>query len=136
MTTHENDRQTGDDALLRRAAEAFDDSVAGLDARTRSRLNRGRQRALAQMHRQHPLRSHWIPAGAAAAVGLLAVLVWNETAQRTVQDVNELAAPPMAADFDMLTDEVDLDMLEDLEFYSWIDLDEQLDESGAARHVG
>jgi len=65
--------------LERRAREAFEASVEGLDARTRSRLNQARQAATAELGRSR--RSRWVvwaPAGALAAAALVAVLlVWR-----------------------------------------------------------
>ena len=64
-----------------------------------------------------------LPAGGAAAltVALLAVLLL-----RTETTDVELPVEPTSAelDFEMLINEDSLEMLEDLEFYSWLDLDE------------
>ena len=48
MNDGKNERQApGDEEFARKASALFDDSVAGLDAQTRARLNRSRQQALA-----------------------------------------------------------------------------------------
>jgi hypothetical protein len=62
----------------RRARELFDASVEGLDAETRSRLNRARQAAVAEAERtvRSPWQTWW-PAAAAASVALLAVVLWR-----------------------------------------------------------
>ncbi|MGB5345916.1 MAG: hypothetical protein WBN23_07125 [Woeseia sp.] len=125
-----------DDAFLQRAAGVFDDSVENLDAATRSRLNQGRQQALAVSERSALLRKGWIPLGAAAALGLLAIGMWNGRQPPEVFDVADFATPTMASDFEILLDEEELEMLEDLEFYSWIDLDENLMDADLDEHVG
>jgi hypothetical protein len=62
----------------RRARELFDASVEGLDAATRSQLNRARQAAVAEAERslRAPWRT-WLPAAAAASVALLAIVLWR-----------------------------------------------------------
>lgn len=114
------DRKPKDDALQERAAELFTDSVENLDAATRSRLNQARQKAM-QAARPRPLLGSWqtwVPAGAAAAVATVAIVMWNGAEQADV-----LVPPAMASDFEILMDQDELEMLEDLEFYSWLDLD-------------
>ncbi len=106
----------------KRTQEVLEESVARLDGRTRSRLTQARHAALGQLER--PRRwAGWrtyLPTGAAAAVAVLAVLIWSgprgadslPVAQSTnaVDDVELLAdveAPDFAADN------------ADLEFYEW-----------------
>ena len=56
----------------------------------------------------------WVPAtGAAVATVLVAVMVMRGPAG---EDVFE----PLAADFELLMGEESIDMLEELEFYSWL----------------
>lgn len=125
-----NDRQTSsteEDAFVQRTRTLFDESVAALDGRTRSELNRRRHEALAAAGgRRAALRPMtWLPlSGAAAAVVVAVLLVGNEGPVSS-----NLPAP--AADMDMLLEGDDLDMLDDLEFYSWIDLGPE-----TAAHVG
>lgn len=103
-----------------RAKRLFDDSVDRIDAATLSRLNRGRQRALAELGADGPARGHWmrwVPATGVAAAALVTVMMMNARPPDVVQE------PVSASDFEMLLDDGDeLDMLEDLEFYSWLDL--------------
>lgn len=105
-----------------RAKRLFDDSVDRIDAATLSRLNRGRQRALAELGAGGLARGHWmrwVPATGVAAAALVAVMMMNARPPDVVQE------PVSASDFEMLLDDGDeLDMLEDLEFYSWLDLAE------------
>jgi hypothetical protein len=106
-----------DEQLAREAKQAFDQSVDGLDAATLSRLNRGRQAALAEGRR--PVRQwlRWMPATAAATAVLLVLLT-----QQGPGDVDVIAAP--ASDLEILLSEESIEMLEELEFYSWLDTEE------------
>jgi negative regulator of sigma E activity len=99
----------------KRAQEVLEESTARLDGRTRSRLTQARHAALAQL--EQPARYWWrsyVPAGAAAAVAVLAVVMWTNPAERPaaspVEDM-ELLADSDAPDF--------VDDGDDLEFYEW-----------------
>lgn len=118
-------------ALVERAKEMFDESVAGLDAETCSRLNRGRQRALAEIGRGRPSWVQWTPAFGAAAAAVVAVLMF--TGNPTLEGVE---SPASASDLEILLDEESLEMLEDLEFYSWIEFAETDGAEGPENHVG
>src|SRR5688572_6173609 len=105
----------------KRTQEVLEESTARLDGRTRSRLTQARHAALGQLER--PARfAGWrtyLPAGAAAAVAVLAVVMWSgprspdslpAQATNAVDDLELLAdieAPDFAAEAD------------DLEFYEW-----------------
>ena len=106
-----------DETMAQQAKEAFDQSVDGLDAATLSRLNRGRQAALAEAG--HPGRQwmRWMPATGVAAAVLLAVLTFQSPG-----DVDIISAP--ATDLEILLSEESIEMLEELEFYSWLDTQE------------
>jgi hypothetical protein len=104
--------------LERKSRAAFDESVESLDAASRSRLARARARALEQLqHRRMAWSSTWLPAGAAAAAALAAVMLWQGE-----EGVAPAAQPMLAAleDLDIVADVEDLDMFhEDEEFYAW-----------------
>lgn len=104
------------DPFADKAKDLFDESVERLDAATLSRLNQGRQRALAELEhgRLHGQWLRWVPVTAAAAVALIAVMVVNRPVV-----VDE---PITVTDFEMLIEHEDLELLEDLEFYTWLDL--------------
>ncbi len=103
-----------DEDFGRQAKEAFDASVDRLDAATLSKLNRGRQAALAELDRPVRQWSRWVPAtGVAAAVAVAVVVMQSPT------PVNQL--PTAVTDMEILLGEDSIEMLEDLEFYSWID---------------
>jgi hypothetical protein len=99
----------------KRTREILDESADRLDGRTRSRLTQARYAALAQL--EQPARHWWrgfVPAGAAAAVAVLAVVLWspNPPGQPAAPvDDMELLADADAPDF--------VDGGEDLEFYEW-----------------
>lgn len=106
----------GKDEFAHKARDLFDDSVDRLDAATLSRLNQGRHRALAELDssstRGQWLR--WVPVTGVAAVALVSVMVVNQ--RGTVDE------PITASDFEMLIEHEDLELLEDLEFYRWLEL--------------
>ena len=104
--------------LAVQAKALFDDSVEQLDAATLSRLNQGRHKALQEVHAAGPAGqwARWVPAGGLAAAAVVAVVVWQGTPVE-----HSAPAAGSAADFEIMLSEESLDMLEDLEFYSWID---------------
>ena len=113
------------------ARSLLDDSAQSLDAATASRLNRARQAALAQ--RAPRRRAAWVlmPAGLAGACALLlAVGVWHG---RRPQSAPLPAQPPAvaagntvnAADLDMIASGDDMEMMQDLDFYAWLDAQDQ-----------
>ena len=93
----------------------LDESTQSLDAATLSRLNQARHAALAARSRGR--RAWWLPAaGLAASCALvLAVVAWYPPAH------------PAVADADIAADD-GIDFYQDLEFYAWLDAQEQ--ESG------
>jgi hypothetical protein len=113
-----------DKAFAEKGKQLFDESVEGLDAQTRSRLNRGRQAALAELATGRPVWVQWAPAAGVAAAAVFAVVLWTGN-----QPVDELTPAASASDFEILLTEDSFEMLEDLEFYSWIDLDEEAQET-------
>jgi hypothetical protein len=119
-----------DEAFAEKAKQLFDESVEGLDAQTRSRLNRGRQAALEQLAAGKPVWVQWAPAVGVAAAAVFAVVLWTGN-----QPVDELTPEATASDFEILLTEDSFEMLEDLEFYSWIDLDEETQETPEAEDI-
>ncbi len=67
-------------ALEQRSRELFNDSVAGLDMHTRSRLTRARHAALEQAERHRGrlffALPGWMPAAGVSAAALLGVALW------------------------------------------------------------
>ena len=101
--------------LLRRSADE-------LDATTRSRLNRGRQAALAGLRPAGARRGWLMPAFGSAAVALVIVSVWLGRGVDPVPAPEQTAANPLVAqDLDVLLADENLEMMEDLEFDAWLD---------------
>lgn len=101
----------------RRAKDCFDESVERLDAPALSRLNRARHEALtARPHTPaHAWRRYLPVTGLIAALAMVALLVGGP----------ESGLPPLPetvnSDVDLLLVEYNLEMIEDLEFYYWMD---------------
>ena len=104
--------------LAEQAKALFDDSVERLDAAMLSRLNQGRQQALQEIRDTGSGGewARWVPAGGIAAAAVVAVVVWQG-----VSVEHSAPAAGTATDFEIMLSEDSLDMLEDLEFYSWMD---------------
>ena len=108
----------GNGEFERRTKRVFDDSVAGLDAATRSRLTQARHRALEERTAGRDRGWRWslIPAGALAATALVA---WFTIGQVPVRDTVQSES---LADLEILLGEEDIEMLdEELEFYGWLE---------------
>lgn len=116
-----------DERHFREQAKAlFDGSVERLDAATLSRLNQGRHAALEELRRRKVSGQwlRWAPATGVAAAAIVTVMVL-----RGPNGVDVPIEPRLASDFEMLLDEDSLEMLEDLEFYSWLEASD-LDTNG------
>jgi len=105
-----------DKQFAEQAKELFDDSVERLDAAALSRLNQGRHAALEQLQNGRSVGAwgRWVPlTGIAAGVLITVMLV------RAPEPVDLPAAT--VTDFEILLEGESLEMLEDLEFYSWLE---------------
>jgi len=123
-----------DRAFEERTKLLFDESVAGLDAATRSKLTRARHRALEELEASAPVgwRPQWIPAGVVAAVLVGVLLLWQ--GQPAVSPDGQAFDVAALSDLEILLGEEDLDMIQELEFYAW--LDEQADTAPVDGGVG
>jgi anti-sigma-K factor RskA len=106
----------------RNARAVLAEAVLRVDARTRSRLNQARQRALEAAHtRRRPLwRFTLMPAaGAVAAALLVAIVLWHRAPQTELPTLE--AGSDAALDMDLLTDQDAMDLLDgwDGSFYEW-----------------
>ncbi len=124
-----------DDLFTQKARKMFEESVDGLDAQAQSRLNRSRQMALEELgDGVSPARwSQWAPAAGAAAVAVVAVVVLSGNPK--VDQIVIPAGSQVIGDFEILMADDSFEMLQDLEFYSWIDIDEVI-ESEPGANVG
>ena len=117
----QDDSVKDDDLLVGKAKALFDDSVRELDAATLSRLNQSRQLALEKAAGEPGTIKwkHWVPAAGVTAAAALAVVLWTGNRPADV-----LTPPSTVSDFEILLEGDDFEMLEDLEFYHWIELDD------------
>jgi len=123
-----SEHDNGESELTRRAKELFDASVANIDVATRSRLVRARARALERGGQSRLVASlfgarPWmVGGGALAAAALVAVLVGQgpELPDARV----EVAA---LGDLELLLAEDEFEMLEELEFYAWLEEQPELE---------
>ena len=118
-----------DERAVKRAKELFDASVEQLDGATLSRLNQGRHAALAELHgaRHRAQWLRWVPATGVAAAAVVTVMIMNGPDGVVVPADSD--TPVTVTDFEMLLDDENLEMLEELEFYSWLEFAE-LDANG------
>ena len=102
-----------------RAKELFDESVERLDGRTRSRLTQARHAALDSLRAGSPRwQGFRLPAAGLAAVVLAAVMVVTWTGLK--QTPSSGGGLPLD-DFDIVADSDNLEMLQDVEFYAWLE---------------
>lgn len=108
----------GDEEFAARVAARLRESARSLDAPTRSKLNRARQAALEELTpRPAWRRSPWLTGAVTAAVAVVAFMVL----QPATQDPGRVAVASLdVPDLELLMASEDLDMLEDLEFYTWL----------------
>lgn len=118
-------------AVEQRSRELFDEQVTNLDAHTRSRLNRARQAALAATTtgeaRSPVWNSRWLlPVGSAAAVTLVALsAVQLMRTDREVAPSSEQVVASTVDDVEILTSSEELDMLQNVDFYAWLDTQQE-----------
>jgi hypothetical protein len=104
-----------------RAKDLFDESVDALDGRTRSALTQARHAALVELEgrkRQGAWRI-WGPLSGIVAAALVIAVVFGPV-WTTMQQAQESGAMPFE-DFDIVADAENLELLEDLDFYAWLD---------------
>jgi len=109
----------------KRMKDKFDESVDALDAATLSKLNRARQEALSELQQPRHQWSRWMPATGAVAAILVAVVVLQSPSA-----IDDVAGTATVTDMEILLGEDSIEMLEDLEFYSWIDVADLEDDVG------
>jgi hypothetical protein len=129
-----HDLEPHDEALERRAREAFEGSVARLDEDTRSRLREARRAAVDAFEaRRRPAWQGWVPVAMAASALLVAVLLWRAPGEAPGPVVQSGGTEAIEA-LEVVAAGDDLDLVaEDLEFYAWL---EQADFDGNAAGQG
>lgn len=110
----------GESGWMAEVREQLDMDVRDLDAATASRLNRARQRALDVGLRRRRTRG-WLPFALATATAVLLALTLTLRSSDPTLQAPTLAAPAVADDFELLAAGEDLEMIEDLEFYAWLE---------------
>lgn len=103
-----------DDKFAKEAKALFDESVDGLDAATLSALNRRRHAALEAARGRRSQWLRWAPAVGVTAAVVVAVML-------AMPRPDGMEAVPLE-DMDILLGEDSIEMLEDLEFYAWMEL--------------
>lgn len=106
----------GDDRLEAEVRARLETDLDRDDELLNARLRAIRLKAL-ERARRGPVRAtdRFVPAATVAAALLLAITFSLQRAERT---------PDEPALFDLLADSQDLELIEDLEFYEWLDRDE------------
>lgn len=124
-----DDEPTREGSLEQRSKALFDASVDNLDGRTRSALTRARNAALAELERsERPLM--WRVLGPVSGVVAAAfVLLALFAPLRFTPTAVEGTAMPFE-DLDIVVEPDNLEMLEDLEFYAWLDSVDALPNDG------
>ena len=120
-----------DDSFFEQAGRRLRDGAKTLDATTRSRLNRARRKALLELHdrsrMQRWIADQWGLAVGATFIALLAAGLWfgvgMQTASENISMQTAAARVDLGdlADLDMLLADENLEMIEDLQFYLWMD---------------
>jgi len=113
-----------DEQIVQEAKVLFDASVGELDAATLSTLNRARHRALEEARSPRGALLRWVPAAGVAAAVLVAVMVTLPGPGRVE------VMPSTVADMEILLGEDSLEMFEELEFYSVLDVMDEGDDVG------
>ena len=108
-----------DDELLARVREQLDQSVASLDGETRSRLTAARHRAI-EGNRSGYRR--WLQAGGFALASLLLIAL---TVPLILPSEGPLEIPvalfESSQDLELVSTVEDLELLEELDFYYWLE---------------
>jgi hypothetical protein len=115
------DNMSEDRALEERTKLLFNKSVSSLDPQTRSKLTQARYRALEELEGSAPAgwRPRWIPAGVLAAGVLVVVMLWQ--GQPAVSPETPAFDVAALSDLEIILGDGDLGLLQELEFYAWLD---------------
>jgi hypothetical protein len=122
-----NGKDNGEQRFERRTRAVFLSSIDGLDVATRSKLRVAGRTAVADLASPAAgLRSRvWLPAAAAAA--LLLLIVAPAPQHQAPPPAGDNFGAVVASDLELLLGDEELDMLAELEFYTWLDMQESED---------
>ena len=98
------------------AKNALNKQTEGLSSDTQQRLRLAREKALEQAHRSSWLSFKWL-SGAGAGIALAGVIAFMIVPN--LQTNNPSISP--LDDLEMLSAEFDMELVDDLEFYQWLD---------------
>jgi hypothetical protein len=116
------DERIAEQRLEARTKTMFDESVARLDAATRSKLAKARNRALQELDESAaPMRRRLRQASLVVASLSVAVLAVSLLMPRDDMDSVDMRTLTESTDFEILFAEEELEMFEELEFYAWLD---------------
>lgn len=105
--------------FLNQVREVLDESTASMDAQTASRLNRARQRALDLGLKP---RSRWVwPSLALATAASLTLALSLAVHMPDTAPLPAAAAADLSQDLELLAGSEDLELIENLEFYAWLE---------------
>ena len=103
-----------DPSWQKQVKATLDRKARELDGQTMSQLNRARQHALDEA--RHAPRARWLPAGLLSAAAVLTLAIG--LGLRAPGPVSE---SDTALEVVLLTSDEPMEMLEQLEFYAWLD---------------
>jgi len=125
MSVNEIDKENTDEDRLRDIAkQALDQSVDEIDGATLSRLRQARYTALHQHQRRQPLwlsRPVLASAFSVSALALTVVLMTSNPDSAGTPLIASDDSVEQLDDFNLLANGDDLDLVQDMEFYEWLE---------------
>ena len=122
MNNRLNESSRPNEPWIERAVALLDESTDALDAATLSRLNRARQAALAQ---RRPRLSVWMMGSGLVGAALALVLAFGLGQHPALSPMSAPVAIEQVVDADALASDDNLDLYENLDFYAWLDAQQQ-----------
>ncbi|MEO5560449.1 MAG: hypothetical protein ABIO49_11215 [Dokdonella sp.] len=122
MNNRLNESSRPNELWIERAVALLDESADALDAATLSSLNRARQAALAQ---RRPRLSAWMMGSGFVGAALALVLAFGLRQHPASSPMSAPVAIEPVVDADALASDDNLDLYENLDFYAWLDAQQQ-----------